>query len=292
MNRVVVAIVLLLGAACGGGSTSTTTATAVTTTTPASTATTSLVSDDPGFVGVLMPSAAIDLAPTYEGKLDKLHVKIGQWVVQGSAVATFDPSAAREELEMARAEVRVAKGEAGQAAALARHAGRRLAVEKQLFEQGISPASAIDDAAADRARAGAAGSSASGRIAAAKARVEALERQLEETDLAAPFSGQVALVYREAGAVAGPAKPVLRLISTEKSFVRFAVPPAAVSTLRPGATVDVVVEWLAQPMEATIRDFAPQIDQPTGMVFVEAELAPSSVPNARPHSPAWVKLRA
>ncbi|HWB79477.1 MAG TPA: efflux RND transporter periplasmic adaptor subunit [Nannocystaceae bacterium] len=288
-----IAIVLFAGVACGGASTSTTTTTTTTTTTPTTTSTTaSLVSEDPGFVGVLMPSAAIDLAPTYEGKLDKLHVKIGQWVVQGSAVATFDPSAAREELEIARAEVRVAKGEAGQAAALARHAGRRLAVEKQLFEQGISPASAIDDAAADRARAGAAGAGAAGRIAAAKARVEQLERQLEETDLAAPFSGQVALVYREAGAVASPAKPVVRLISTEKSFVRFAVPPAAVSTLRPGATVDVVVEWLAQPMEATIRDFAPQIDPPTGMVFVEAELAPSAVPNARPHSPAWVKLKA
>ncbi len=252
----------------------------------------SLVTADPGYVGVLLPSAAVDVAPTYEGKLDKVNVKVGQWIEQGAALATFDPSAAREELEMARADVRVAKGEAGQAAAMARHASRRLATERQLFDQGISAMVEVDDAQADRARYGAAGTSAAGRIAAAKARVEQLERMLEETDLQAPFSGQIALVYREAGALASPGKPVVRLISTDKSFVRFAVPPAEAATLRAGAPVDVVVEWLAQPMSATIRDIAPEIDPPTGMVFVEAELAASAVPNARPHSPAWVRTKA
>lgn len=252
----------------------------------------SLVTPDPGFVGVLMPSAAIDLAPTYEGKLDKVNVKVGQWVELGAAVATFDASAAREELEMARAEVRIAQGEAGQAAAASRHASRRLATERELFAQGISAADAVDDAQADRAQAGAAGTSASGRIAGAKARVEQLERQLEETDLAAPFSGQIALVYREGGAVASPGKPVVRLISTDRSFVRFAVPPSEAGRLQAGAAVDVIVEWLAQPLPATIRDIAPEIDPPTGMVFFEAELAPSAIPNARPHSPAWVRPHA
>ena len=244
----------------------------------------------PGHVGVLMPSASIDLAPSYDGELEKLSVAVGQWVPAGAAVATFDPAAAREALAMARAEVRVAQGEAAQASAMARHAGKRLATERALVEQGISAAHTIDDAQADRARHGAASSSAAGRIAGARARVEQLERQLGQTTLVAPFAGQVSIIYREAGALAGPSKPVVRLVDTSRSFVRFAVPPEQVAGFVRGQSVDVVVEGVAVPLAATVRDVAPEVDAPSGKIFVEAEIAASSVTQARPHSAAWVRL--
>jgi RND family efflux transporter MFP subunit len=244
----------------------------------------------PGHVGVLMPSASIDLAPSYDGELEKLSVAVGQWVPAGAAVASFDPAAAREALAIARAEVEVARGEAAQASAMARHAGKRLATERLLVEQGISAAVNIEDAQADRARHGAAGSSAAGRIAAARARVEQLERELAQTTLVAPFAGQVSIIYREAGALAGPTKPVVRLVDTSRSFVRFAVPPNEIGGFVRGRSVEVVVEGSTTPLAATVRDVAPEVDAPSGKIFVEAEIAEASVSRARPHSAAWVRL--
>jgi RND family efflux transporter MFP subunit len=248
------------------------------------------VAEAPGHVGVLLPAAAIDLAPGYDGELEAVSVRVGDWVAAGAQVARFDPSAATEALAMARAEVKVAQGEAAQASAMARHAGKRLATERVLVEQGISAAVAIDDAQADRARHGAASSSAAGRIAGAKARVEQLERQLQQMTLVAPFAGQVSIIHREAGAIAGPSKPVLRLVDTSRSFVRFAVPPEDALQFPKGQSVEVVVEGSATPLPATVRDVSPEVDAPSGKVFVEAEIAAAAVGQARPHSAAWVRV--
>ena len=253
--------------------------------------TTPLVEADPGYVGVLMPAAAVDVAPGYEGEIAKIHVKVGAHVAEGGSIATFDSAAAQEALKMAKAELRMAKGEAAQAAAASRHARRKLKTERQLFAQGWAAKEAVSDAHADRMKAGAATSTAAGRIGAAKAQIEQLERQLEETDLTAPFAGQVAIVYREAGAMADPGRPVARLIDTSSSFVRFAVPPPEAVELALGAEVDVIVDWLPEPMRATIREISPEVDAPTGLVFAEAELIRSHLAHVKPHSPAWVRLR-
>ena len=251
----------------------------------------SVLTEDPGYVGVLMPSAAIDVAPTYEGKLDAIHVQVGQWVEQGTPIATFDPAAAREALAMAQAELRAARGEAAEAAAVSRHAAHKLRTERELLREGITARDNVADASAERARAGAATSSAAGRIGMAKARVEQLTRQLEETDLVAPFSGQIALVYREVGAMSDPARPVVRLIDTAKTFVRFAVPPQETKHLAAGDEVDVLVDWLPQPMTAKVRQVAPEVDAPTGLVFLEAELSAGDIAHVKPHSPAWVRRK-
>lgn len=248
-----------------------------------------LVDADPGYAGVVLPSVVADLAPTYEGKLETVTVAVGQRVEKGATVATFDPAAAREALAIARAEVRVAKGRAGQAAAASRHARQQLATERDLYQQGISAANNVSQAQADRAQAGAATSSAAGEIAAAKARVEQLERQLTEMSLAAPFAGTVAAVYREAGSLASPAGPVVRLIGTDRSFVRFAIPPEELATMGIGHKVVVALEWAGEPLSGVVRDIAPEIDAPTGLVFVEAELDAASVARAVPNSPVWVR---
>ena len=251
-----------------------------------------IVDADPGYAGVVLPSLVVDVAPSYAGKLDKVHVSVGQKIEKGAKVATFDPAAAREALAMARAELKVAKGHAGEAAAAARHARRRLHAEQELFSQGITAADNVASAQADRAQAGAASTSAAGAIAGAKAKIEQLERQLEEMDLTAPFSGTVATVYRESGAQASPAQPVFRLIDTSQSFVRFAIPPEDRPSIMVGTILDVTLDWDPTPLSAVVRDIAPEVDAPTGMIFIEAELTTESVTRAVANAPVWVSLPA
>lgn len=247
-----------------------------------------LVDANPGFVGVVLPSSAVDVAPGFEGKLDTIDVEVGQEVMLGQALATFDPAAAQEALKIAQAELRSAKGQASEAAASARYAARKLKTDRELFQQGIIAGQSVDETAADRARAGAATTSAGGRIAAAKAQIEQLERQLEETSLVAPFAGTVSLVYLEAGAVSSARTPVLRLIGSDGALVRFAVPLGDLATLRVGAVVRVSIEGEAVEVQATVRTISPEVDAPTDMVFVEAEVVGKDAKLVRPNSRAWV----
>lgn len=247
-----------------------------------------VVDANPGFVGVVLPSAAVDVAPGFEGKVDTIEVVVGESVTLGQSLATFDPSAAREAVKMARADLRTAKGQASEAAASARYAARTLKTDRELFQQGIIAEKNVEDAAAERARAGAATTTAGGRIAAAKAQIEQLERQLEETSLIAPFAGTVSVVYVEVGALASGRKPVLRLIGSDGAFVRFAVPPAEVSRMTRGSIVQVSIEGEDVEVQATVRKISPEVDAPTGLVFVEAQLVGEGAKRVRPNSKAWV----
>lgn len=283
-------VVLLLAAACGGADAETARNVARPDSESAVNTTDAIVAPDPGFVGVVLPAASVDVAPAFEGKLDTVDVLVGEQVELGATLATFDPVAAQEELKMARAELKMAKGQASEAAASARYAARKLKTDRELYEQGIIAEQNVSDAAADRARAGAATTSASGRIAAAKARVEQLERQLDDTSLVAPFAGTVAVVYLESGALAAAHKPVLRLISNDGAFVRFAVPPSEVQSLVLGTVVNVSIEGEDVEAMATVRQISPEVDAPTGMVFIEAEVAGKDADRVRPNSKAWVRV--
>ena len=188
-----------------------------------------LVTPTPGWVGVLLPAGAADVAPTADGKIDRVVVTVGQTVAKGSAIATLDPAAAREALAIAKGDLKAAQGMVAEASAMAGHARRRLDSERKLFAKGITAADDVSAANADRRKAGGAAASAMGQVASARARIEQLERQLKETSLAAPFTGRVALVYRENGALAGPSLPVVRLIDTSASRCRRPTPPRSAS---------------------------------------------------------------
>jgi RND family efflux transporter MFP subunit len=248
-----------------------------------------LVQAPPGWVGVLLPAGVADVAPTIEGKIDRIQVTVGQSVEKGSSLATFDPSAAREALAIAKGDLKAAQGMVAEASAMAGHARQRLAAERKLFAKGITAADDVSAANADRRKAGGAASSAMGQVASARARIEMLERQLKETSLAAPFAGRVALVYRENGALAGPSHPVVRLIDTSKSYVRFAVPSNEAAALGVGHSVDVIVDGLPRALRAHVRHLAPEVDAATGLVFLEAEIVAADAALGTPQSPAWVR---
>ena len=288
MKRIIVLAIAVLTAACSGPEASPSQAVAQPSV-PEIGPTDSIVEADPGFVGVVLPAASVDVAPGFEGKVDRLAVVVGQEVALGETLATFDPAAAEEELKIALAELTMAKGQASEAAASARHSARKLRTDRELYAQGYVAEDNVSDAAAERARAGASTTSAAGRIAAAKARIEQLERQLEETSLLAPFAGTVAIVYLDAGELAGTRKPVLRLISTDGAFVRFAVPPSQIGSLALGSVVKVALEDEAVEVSATVREIAPEVDAPTGLVFVEAAVTDADAEKVRPNSKAWVR---
>ncbi|MBX7084205.1 MAG: efflux RND transporter periplasmic adaptor subunit [Nannocystaceae bacterium] len=287
----IVLLALCFTGACGDAAPSPAAA-SVAATTPRPAASDPLVEAQPGWVAVIMPAKSADVAPQFEGELAQLAVVVGQQVREGEALARFDTAAATEALAIARADLQAARGAAAQAAAAARGARHRYRTEQTLAAQGYAAAASVVDAAAESGRTGGATASAAGQVAAARARVEQLERRLRDTALTAPFAGEVAVVYREQGALAGPGQPVVRLIDTSAMLVRFAVSPAEAAALPEGTPIEVVVDWLPQALSAHVRRVAPQVDAPTGLVFLEAELAGLGELDVPPRAAAWVRRAA
>jgi len=121
-----------------------------------------------------------------------------------------------------------------------------------------------------------------------------LERQLADTELRAPFSGTVAERYVDPGGMAGPGSPVVRLISSDALWVRFAVPPHELDRLSVGTIVVSRIEDPAITVEATVRQIAPETDPASQLVFVDAELDLDEALRSRIQAgaAAWVRHMA
>jgi len=251
-----------------------------------------VVLEERGYVAVIAADRSVDIAPKLPGELVAVQVHVGDQIKAGDVIATLNNRAAREALTMSKAELASARAARSQADVAVKEAERQLEIERKLVEQGTRPARAAEDAqfALDKARA--ARQRASAAVAEAKARAQTLKRELGETAIRAPFSGTVAMQYRNAGALVGPTIPIIRLISGDALWVRFAVPPGKASAISPGDEVAIDVAGLTEPLAGTVREITPELDPASRMIFVEAELALSDElrDKVRSGMDAWARL--
>ncbi len=75
--------------------------------------------------------------------------------------------------------------------------------------------------------------------------------QMRGTILTAPFSGTIAERYADGGTVVAAGSRVVRLISGDPPWVRFAVPPAEIGRLNVGDIVRTEVETLDASLAET-----------------------------------------
>jgi multidrug efflux pump subunit AcrA (membrane-fusion protein) len=109
-------------------------------------------------------------------------------------------------------------------------------------------------------------------VAEARSRAETARARLADASLRAPFSGTVALRFKDAGSTVGPGTPIVRLVGEEGLRLRFAVPPARMGELAPGKPVEARIDTIEKPLAAMVRQVSPALDPASGMIVVEAEL--------------------
>lgn len=115
------------------------------------------------------------------------------------------------------------------------------------------------------------------RLAAAAARVKALDARLAALDVAigrtrltAPFAGRVAARMVDPGEVAAPGRPAFRIVSSGPLEVRVGIPPEAAATLERGG--ELVVRVGAETARATLRERLPELDPRTRMRILVLDL--------------------
>jgi RND family efflux transporter MFP subunit len=231
-------------------------------------------------LGVLLANESVDLTPRSDGRVERMHVRLGDRVARGALVATLDTRAIRRELAIGEAQLEQSRAEVSKAELDLAEANERLERRQAPLREGIQTVSGeeLSGAAFRSKQAVPQLGAARARVAERKARVEQLRQQVADAELRAPFDGVVAARYVDAGAMVGARSPIVRIISSGELWVRFAAAEEQVVSLKPGRALRVQVSGVAQPMSGVIEKVAPEIDAASRMVFAEARLrAPEGV---------------
>lgn len=228
-----------------------------------------------GWIGVILPLEAVDVAAQTAGRLDTVTVRAGDRVDAAAPLGRIDARGVQQDHRIASAELEMA--EADRARALTRTAQEKARLERRSTntelwsEEELSAIEVEVRAAEAEARA------AEARVEKARATVEQLRQVLEELEIRAPFAGRVSIRYLDPGAVVMNGTPIVRLVSDEALLVRFAVPPEEIDQLGLGDWVAVATSDGRRIGRARVRHLAPEIDLASQRIFVEATLDADSM---------------
>ncbi|KPP80839.1 MAG: hypothetical protein HLUCCA04_11775 [Oceanicaulis sp. HLUCCA04] len=207
----------------------------------------------PGLIAARRESA---LAFSAGGRLDVVHVNVGDRVAQGDILAELDTRTLEAQLAAARADAVAARAQA----ALAQ---TTLTRQQQLVERGHVSAQRLDEA-------GATARAAEAQAAAASAGARALEVQLELARLAAPYDGVITRRNSDEGAVLGAGTPLFQLVEDGVLEFRAGLPVEDAASLTPGN--EYVLEAGDRRVSARLRALTGVVDTTSRAVEAVFEL--------------------
>ena len=123
----------------------------------------------------------------------------------------------------------------------------------------------------------------------AEAKLDLAKAHLSECVVTAPFDGVITAVHVRPGDLATPRSPLLEMYAPDSLVIRFSVPEAQGSAVRPGLQVKATLDALnGQAFDAEITRVYPQLDEAMRTRTVEAKLTePAEIV---PHMFARLKL--
>ncbi|HJZ88935.1 MAG TPA: efflux RND transporter periplasmic adaptor subunit [Polyangia bacterium] len=200
----------------------------------------------PPLLGVYLSGDAVDLSPRVDGRVVEVLVQPGSRVQPGDVVARLDVRDVAKQLALARA---------------ALHDAQQRVSRREGLVSGDVGAISKEELANARVA-----------VLEKRTRVEELTQSLTESDIRAPFAGQVSARYVDSGAVVGPGRPVVRLVGEVAPRVRFAVPEDRASDVRLHAPVMVEIKTYRLSLPGLVENVAPEVDVAARMIFAVASV--------------------
>ena len=231
--------------------------------------------DVDGYVGVLTPRNSADVVAPFTSAIAEIAVKLGDQVDKGQPLGRLDDRPLREELTIARATLKTAQAEVAQARVAQRAAHSTLERERRAFREKIVAEAQVTAAAFDERKAEMAVARSRASVEEQRARIAKLTARLADSRLVAPLAGKVALSYVQPGERVIEGQPIVRLISSDELFVKFAIPADRAGTLASGSVVDVRFELRTVEARAVVRHVSPELDPIAQMIVADADLVDS-----------------
>ncbi len=225
-----------------------------------------------GHVGVLMPRSSAEVVAPFTSTVAELDVKLGERVDRGQRLGRLDDRPLREELAIARASIRAAQADAAQAEIEHRAASSVLERERRAYQDGVTSMARVNADEFTERKAAMAVTRSAAAVEEQRARIAQLNAKLADATLVSPLAGKVALGYVQVGERVQAGEPIIRVISSDELYVRFAISADQAGTLAPGSLVDIVLEPQGARVHAIVRHVAPELDPIAQMILADADL--------------------
>ncbi|MDO7929760.1 efflux RND transporter periplasmic adaptor subunit [Pseudomonas sp. KFB-139] len=107
---------------------------------------------------------------------------------------------------------------------------------------------------------------------AAKGALQALEAEIDQLTIKAPFAGTLGIRQVHLGQYVTPGQTLINLVGNEGFYVNFSVPEHALPHIQPGRPLEVILDALPdQPITGMVTTLDPILD-PSRMINVQARL--------------------
>ena len=228
-------------------------------------------SHEEGFLGVVLPTEAVDVAAETDGRLESVEVRVGDQVQKDDRIATIDTRSLERDLQMAEAALRALEADRQQVRTALASAIDRL--ERRIGSPDLFPAEELAEAQFRKEAAEGSVQATEARIEEAGVRVDQLREAKDDADVRAPFDGVVSMRHLDAGATVNRGTPLVRLLKDGPLSVRFALPGDRAGSLDVvGDQVRIAIEGLDTSVLGTVATIAPEIDVAAGVILVEARI--------------------
>ena len=166
------------------------------------------------------------LYPEFTGSLKKIYVKEGQRVKKGSLLAQIDDAGLKNQLEQLQIQVELSKTTYGRI--------------QRLWKQNIGSEMQLLQAKAN--------------YEAQLKSIEQLKKQLQRTQILAPFSGTIDEIVANTGANLIPGQtPVMRIVNLKEMYTEANVPERYLSQIKVGTAATVNIPMLNREYSTSIR---------------------------------------
>ena len=224
------------------------------------------------YEGFTQPQHDIMVAAAEIGRLDAVHVAVGDRVVAGQVIGQLEDALQAASVEIAEMQA-VMTGEWDAAKAEAELNRGRADKLRKLASEGMARPDETLRAEADLQISLARQLAAEEQLRLRGLELKRYRLQLERRKIRSPMDGVISKVFHQAGEYVTPGEPaIVRLLVLDTIDAVFNVPIEDVAGMKPGAPVVVFLRSSSVTLDAHISVIAPDIDGESGTVEVRVQL--------------------
>jgi RND family efflux transporter MFP subunit len=212
------------------------------------------------------------VAPKVTGRLAKLYVDEGSVVKEGQIIADLESADVHAQVAQVRADIAAAKAKVERARADISDAQTRFKREADLLEKGAGTQAAYDDAKARLSMAQSMLTSAEADVRAVEARQSAVNVQLDNIKVRAPFGGTVLRKLAEVGEVIPPMTltGIVTIASLDDIEVQADVAEAQFHKVKMGTPAEIILDAFPDKRyRGTVAEVRQQVDRSKAAVTVK-----------------------
>lgn len=224
-------------------------------------------------VGNLIGAATVEAVPKVNGRLQSVHVRLGDSVRRGQSLAKVEDREIQEQVRQQEAAYKVAEATIRQRDADLKLAQTNLDRNRSLLERQLLPRQTFDDTEARHQAAMAQLDLARAQFEQSKARLEELRINLANTVISSPVDGFVGKRYLDPGAAVSPNAPVASIVDIRTVRMVAALVERDSKRIRAGMAAEVEVDaFPGEKFTGRVSRVAPVFDPQTRTAEMEVEV--------------------